>query len=171
MVIAEPQVSAHHAEIGFRQGHYYLRDLRSTNGTWVNQQRIKAETMLKANDAIRFDEFVYTFFEPERQIEGTIMRDFGKEITTRESVRPHQAPSALAETAMLDTVNDAVDLSRCPSHPSFEATEQCERCGRTWCALCNPPVSGERICRICRGAERHSGRGSSAQVGGSASTV
>jgi Mg-chelatase subunit ChlD len=171
MVIAEPQVSAHHAEIGFRQGHYYLRDLRSTNGTWVNQQRIKAETMLKANDAIRFDEFVYTFFEPERQIEGTIMRDFGKEIMMRESVRPRQAPSSLAETAMLDTVNDAVDLSRCPSHPSFEATEQCERCGRTWCALCNPPVSGERICRICRGAERHSGRGSSAQVGGSASTV
>ena len=91
MVIAEPQVSAHHAEIGFRQGHYYLRDLRSTNGTWVNQQRIEAETMLKANDAIRFDEFAYTFFEPERQIEGTIMRDFGKETMIRESVRPRQA--------------------------------------------------------------------------------
>jgi hypothetical protein len=171
MVIAEPQVSAHHAEIGFRQGHYYLRDLRSTNGTWANQQRIEAETMLKANDAIRFDEFAYTFFEPERQIEGTIMRDFGKEITTRESVRPRQAPSALAETAMLDTVNDAVDLSRCPSHPSFEATERCERCGRSWCALCNPPVSGERICRICRGAERHSGHGSDAHMNGTASTV
>jgi hypothetical protein len=137
----------------------------------VNQQRIEAETMLKANDAIRFDEFAYTFFEPERQIEGTIMRDFGKEGMMRERVRLRQPPSSLAETAMLDTVNDAVDLSRCPSHPSFEATERCERCGRTWCALCNPPVPGERICRICRGAERHFGRGSGAHVGGPASTV
>jgi pSer/pThr/pTyr-binding forkhead associated (FHA) protein len=36
-------VSRHHAEITNRQNHFELRDLKSTNGTTINERRIEAE--------------------------------------------------------------------------------------------------------------------------------
>jgi hypothetical protein len=74
-VIPERQVSGHHAEIECRQGRFYLRDLRSTHGTWINKQRVEVETMLKAGDVISFDQFAYTFSGPDLVDGGTIMRD------------------------------------------------------------------------------------------------
>ena len=187
-VLAESQVSSHHAEIELRQGHYYLRDLRSTNGTWVNQQRVETETILKSGDVIRFDEFAYTFFSPETRMEGTMIREVGagtmireapKEVpkeapkeapkeVPREPVRSRPSAATLGETAVLDTVDDRVGPSRCPAHPSFEATEQCERCGKLWCALCNPPVTGRRICRQCKEAAKTQKHAPNPAVGGSA---
>jgi hypothetical protein len=156
MVIAEPQVSAHHAEIEYRQSHFYLRDLRSTNGTWVNTERIQAEVMLKYGDVARFDQFSYSFSGPDVGSAGTMIRDLHGGTVVSGAVRPQPAPSALVGTALGDvgaTVDDSSGLKRCPAHSSFEATERCERCGQMWCALCNPPVPGERVCKRCREAE------------------
>ncbi|MGJ3239164.1 MAG: FHA domain-containing protein [Anaerolineae bacterium] len=33
-------VSRHHAEITYENGAYYVRDLKSTNGTWLNGERL-----------------------------------------------------------------------------------------------------------------------------------
>lgn len=45
LVIDDPRVSRHHAQLTFRHGHYLLRDLRSTNGTFVNSQPIEAAVL------------------------------------------------------------------------------------------------------------------------------
>lgn len=45
-------ISTCHAEITFRQGQYEVRDLASTNGTFVNEIRIE-EAVLHDNDRLR----------------------------------------------------------------------------------------------------------------------
>lgn len=161
LVISEPQVSAHHAEIEYQQGRFSLRDLRSTNGTWVNAERVQAEVILKYGDVVRFDQFSYTFSGPDVGSAGTMIRDLHEGTVVSEALQARQTPAALAGTALGDvgaTVDDSTGPPRCPAHASFEATERCERCGQLWCALCNPPVPGERVCKRCRAAEVHSKR-------------
>lgn len=172
LVIPELQVSAHHAEIEYRQGHFFLRDLRSTNGTWVNAERIFSETMLRSGDVLRFDEFSFTFSEQKVGADGTIMREFDEGTVVSEAVRPRAAASPLAGTAIAvteETVDDSTGPPRCPAHANFEATERCERCGELWCALCNPPVPGSRVCRKCKEAEKGPAKPPAPQPGGSAS--
>jgi hypothetical protein len=179
LVIPEPQVSSHHAEVELRGSRFLLRDLRSTNGTWVNGKRVEAETILRPGDVIRFDEFAYTFFCPTAGAEGmkgTMIREVGPSTVIREAppeppppappppepprppVRPRDGSSTLAETALLDTIDDRTGPQNCAFHPNFEATERCDRCGRLWCALCNPPLAGERVCRTCRESAKAAGR-------------
>ena len=49
----DPTVSRRHAELTPSAGHWHIRDLRSTQGTWVNGQRIEARVQLRAGDVIR----------------------------------------------------------------------------------------------------------------------
>lgn len=52
-------VSRIHAEIIFRDGSYVIKDLGSTNGTWVNDTRLDAhaETALQDSDQLRLGHF------------------------------------------------------------------------------------------------------------------
>jgi len=53
-VLDEPTVSGHHAEIRHRFGRITVRDLRSTNGTYVNGARIERRTIVDQGDEVRF---------------------------------------------------------------------------------------------------------------------
>ena len=50
--ISEPSVSSHHCEILLRGGDVVIRDLNSTNGTFINNQKI-AESVLKPGQTLR----------------------------------------------------------------------------------------------------------------------
>ena len=52
--LEEPFVSARHAEITFNLGRWWIRDLHSTNGTYINGQPISAPTGLRAGDVVQF---------------------------------------------------------------------------------------------------------------------
>ncbi|MGB7295383.1 MAG: FHA domain-containing protein [Candidatus Aminicenantales bacterium] len=52
LVIRDPDVSSHHAEIVVSGNHFILRDLASTNGTFLNGERIN-EAQLYLGDEIR----------------------------------------------------------------------------------------------------------------------
>ncbi|HHU64296.1 MAG TPA: FHA domain-containing protein [Clostridiales bacterium] len=52
IVIADPTVSSQHAGIYLDGRHYYLVDLGSKNGTYVNNRRIKRDYKLKDGDII-----------------------------------------------------------------------------------------------------------------------
>ena len=60
LVIDDPRVSRHHAQITFRHSHYLLRDLRSTNGTFVNRQPIEA-VVLANGDIVSIGGFELLF--------------------------------------------------------------------------------------------------------------
>ncbi len=59
-VIDDPRVSRHHAQVTFRHSHYLLRDLRSTNGTFVRSQPVEA-VVLASGDVISLGGFELLF--------------------------------------------------------------------------------------------------------------
>jgi pSer/pThr/pTyr-binding forkhead associated (FHA) protein len=52
--IAEGSISSHHCEILLRGGEVVVRDLNSTNGTFVNGQQVTGEAVLKPGQIVRF---------------------------------------------------------------------------------------------------------------------
>ena len=61
LVITGRTVSRRHARLWFADGHWYLEDLQSANGTLVNNARIHQPVMLKDGDVVHFGDEVVVF--------------------------------------------------------------------------------------------------------------
>ncbi|MEW6227149.1 MAG: FHA domain-containing protein [Bacillota bacterium] len=61
VVIDDPYVSARHAEVTRTGAGYKLRDLGSTNGTYVNGRRIRGECVLRPGDRVRLGDTILKF--------------------------------------------------------------------------------------------------------------
>jgi serine phosphatase RsbU (regulator of sigma subunit) len=61
--VSQNQISGRHAIIVNAGGHYFVEDLNSLNGTYVNGQRIDRRTPLAPADRIEFPGLVVTFHE------------------------------------------------------------------------------------------------------------
>ncbi|MGD8792766.1 MAG: FHA domain-containing protein [Anaerolineae bacterium] len=53
VVLSDPQVSRHHAEVSVQGGRWVVRDLGSANGTYVNGQHIVGRQVLNHGDLLR----------------------------------------------------------------------------------------------------------------------
>src|SRR5579872_3082687 len=51
--IAHPSVSSHHCEVLLRGNDVVVKDLNSTNGTFINNQQVTTEGVLKAGQVLR----------------------------------------------------------------------------------------------------------------------
>ena len=56
VILTDSHVSRNHAQIDVSSDGARLRDLNSTNGTWVNGERLLAELLLSEGDVLRFGE-------------------------------------------------------------------------------------------------------------------
>jgi predicted component of type VI protein secretion system len=63
IVLSDPEVSRQHARITRTPGGYVLEDLGSTNGTFVNGERLVAPRVLSAGDLISLSEKVNLTFD------------------------------------------------------------------------------------------------------------
>jgi hypothetical protein len=63
IVINDAEVSRRHARLTFQGGKYVLEDMGSTNGTFVNGQRLSGPRVLKAGEVISFGEQIVLVFE------------------------------------------------------------------------------------------------------------
>ncbi len=54
MPLEDPSVSGEHAEITLERGRWWVRDLGSTNGTFVNGSRIEGAAPLRSGDLVQF---------------------------------------------------------------------------------------------------------------------
>jgi serine phosphatase RsbU (regulator of sigma subunit) len=63
-------VSRQHAKITRVQNEFYIEDLDSRNGTWVNNQEIKQRTLLKDTDRIKICDCLYTFHNEDTGSSG-----------------------------------------------------------------------------------------------------
>jgi pSer/pThr/pTyr-binding forkhead associated (FHA) protein len=63
--IPSREASRNHAEVRFEDGRYVVRDLGSTNGTFVNGERVEGTRALSPGDRIEIGGFAVTFCEVE----------------------------------------------------------------------------------------------------------
>lgn len=66
IIIDDPFISSKHALIEKKGSKMILRDLNSTNGTFVNGRRIRKPVKLKENDQIALGKKNFTFLRGER---------------------------------------------------------------------------------------------------------
>ncbi|NLF70889.1 MAG: SpoIIE family protein phosphatase [Candidatus Anammoximicrobium sp.] len=64
LVVSQPSVSGRHAAIHEEGGDFWLEDVGSRNGTFVNQKRIEGRVKLRHDDALRFGDAVARFHDP-----------------------------------------------------------------------------------------------------------
>jgi pSer/pThr/pTyr-binding forkhead associated (FHA) protein len=62
VVIDSPAISGHHCRIGLEGGTYYIEDLDSTNGTFVNDKRVK-KVGLRHNDIVGLAKHALVFLD------------------------------------------------------------------------------------------------------------
>ncbi len=93
LCIPSPLVSRRHAEVTWSNGRAYLKDLHSTNGTFVNGERLLGSRILRPGDHIQIATFRYAFdglrIEPLDSL-GLIRieaRGLAKEVRDRSSGR------------------------------------------------------------------------------------
>lgn len=61
LLLDHPSVSHRHAQFRIESGRVVIEDLGSSNGTWVNNERISAATELKSGDYISVGAFILRF--------------------------------------------------------------------------------------------------------------
>jgi pSer/pThr/pTyr-binding forkhead associated (FHA) protein len=59
IVLSDPEVSRRHAAVAESPDGFTIEDLGSTNGTWVNGERIDRPAPLRAGDEVRFGNTVW----------------------------------------------------------------------------------------------------------------
>ena len=73
IVINDAEISRRHARLTFQGGKYVLEDLGSTNGTFVNGQRLAGPRVLKAGEVVQFGEQIMLVFEVTAMDVGATM--------------------------------------------------------------------------------------------------
>lgn len=102
LTIENPSVSGKHAELTLEDGSLFVRDLGSTNGTFVNGMRITTPCKLKHGDLVQFAQIVFRAgVQTEMRDSRTVQDDaadralaliqFDKLMTER-AVTPHFQP-------------------------------------------------------------------------------
>ena len=61
IVLDDAGVSRYHARIEWRGAACVLEDLGSTNGTWINDERLESPTPIEDGDVVRFGSISFTF--------------------------------------------------------------------------------------------------------------
>jgi len=76
VVLNVPAVSREHAVIRKVQGKYYIEDMKSRNGTFVNNQEVTGRTLLKDNDRIKICDNLLAFVEgaPKKELPDFMAR-------------------------------------------------------------------------------------------------
>jgi pSer/pThr/pTyr-binding forkhead associated (FHA) protein len=86
--INDAEISRRHSRLQFQGGKYVIEDLGSTNGTYVNGQRLAAPYVLKPGDVVSFGEQIVLAFE------STDFDPAATVASARTMVQPQQSPVA-----------------------------------------------------------------------------
>jgi pSer/pThr/pTyr-binding forkhead associated (FHA) protein len=63
VAINDAEISRKHSRLSFQGGKYVLEDLGSTNGTFVNGQRLSGPVVLKPGDVVAFGEHIVLMYD------------------------------------------------------------------------------------------------------------
>jgi len=91
LVVPDPSVSTSHAKLQRREGVWVLIDLDSTNGTFVDGERVKGEAPLAPGTTVRFGD-VQLVFEPTDDALGVAKGGGTQVLRTPHSIAPNVPP-------------------------------------------------------------------------------
>lgn len=72
LAIADPHVSAEHAIIRQERGSWYIEDLGSTNGTFLNGKRMKGKKRLQMGDMLQIGDITFQVVRWENENSSTV---------------------------------------------------------------------------------------------------
>jgi pSer/pThr/pTyr-binding forkhead associated (FHA) protein len=108
LVIPDDSVSGSHAKLQRREGIWILVDNESTNGTWVDGERVQGEVALGPGTVVRFGE-VSVMFEPTDDHLGTEAGSGTKVMgAMRPAASPGASPAPPPAAAAMPAMSDAV---------------------------------------------------------------
>lgn len=109
-------VSKEHAEISERDGELYVRDLNSTNGTYINGERVEGESVIREGDIIQFATVVFRVGREISHAEsGTIAQD-----TCDRALAMMQFDRLIQESAVVPFFQPIVTMEERPRIIGFE---------------------------------------------------
>jgi pSer/pThr/pTyr-binding forkhead associated (FHA) protein len=73
IVISDAEISRRHAKLTWQGAGYFIDDAGSTNGTFVNGQRISAPHILKPGDLVSLSENITLVFEAAGDVNATVI--------------------------------------------------------------------------------------------------
>ena len=91
LVVPDPSVSTSHAKLQRREGVWVLVDLDSTNGTFVDGERVKGDAPLAPGATVRFGD-VQLVFEPTDDALGVVKGGGTQVLRTPHSIAPNVPP-------------------------------------------------------------------------------
>ena len=107
VVLGSKQVSRNHAVLSILDGQLYVKDLDSSNGTFINEQRIEGNTssLLKVDDTIGFASFIFQVNAPFATTEAEALAP----VAVEDSVAETETETVVAETtAETQAVEDSI---------------------------------------------------------------
>jgi hypothetical protein len=109
--IGHPSVSSRHCEITLKLDGMFVRDLASTNGTFVDAQAVVGETRVHAGQTLRLGDVLCEVTDASPEVH----------IPTWSSPVAVPLPDG---------------LKPCLNHPAFPASMQCPQCKNLFCGTC-----------------------------------
>lgn len=95
IVLPGTHVSRQHAELYFQSGKLHVKDLGSSNGTFVNRKKVQ-DTVVIAGDEIRFDTLVFQVEAPQQEAGAAPDESEVDRTMFRPAVSTASAPAATA---------------------------------------------------------------------------
>ena len=120
LVLPDESVSTSHAKLQRREGVWVLMDLASTNGTYVDGERITADTPIAPGTLVRFGD-VQLVFEPTDDAMGVAKGGGTKVIESFKPPAP--APAAPAVPAAAPAAAPAVAAAAAPAKPAAQPAQ------------------------------------------------
>jgi pSer/pThr/pTyr-binding forkhead associated (FHA) protein len=84
IIIDHPLASLRHARLEHDENGYFVRDLDSTNGTYVNGDRIEGAHMLRNQDKVWVADTEIVFNDPEATVKGPLPLEILKRVRAAE---------------------------------------------------------------------------------------
>ncbi|MBK3394636.1 FHA domain-containing protein [Psychrobacter sp. M9-54-1] len=151
VVLGSKQVSRNHAVLSVLNGELYVKDLESSNGTFVNEQRIEGNKSqrLNANDTLGFASFNFQVIAPVAVAldnEQAVPAVSDKPVLSTNAVTSTESTPAAAESAVVaPVVSEAADKK-----PTIEETSIQEPIVKETVAaepVINEPIINEPIAK------------------------
>jgi hypothetical protein len=135
--IVDPSVSGSHCEITFSEDSILVRDLRSTNGTWINGEPID-EGALRAGQVLQVGNI-------NLRLEDRLELGGGPAVVIPELEHHASAVPVLADGS-----------PACANHPESLGHYRCSKCQQTLCPACVRVIrrmAGDTLffCTLCSG--------------------